>query len=324
LTTTTSGARGDVAVTVLVMTYNHARYIRQALDSALAQRLAAPFEVVISEDCSTDGTRTIVEEYAARQPERVRLLLSETNLGSNQVVARGFRAARGRYVAMLDGDDYWTVDDKLQAQFDFLESRREFTICFGNAVLVDENSESLGRLWNAPDQPHTTGLADILRGNFLASCSVMYRRGAVPAIPPWYEPFLLTDWPLHVLYAEHGRIGYLDRVLSAYRLHDGATFSPLTPLEKLQSNAEFYARMRRGLGDRLDAELRDGQLDYFLGWAHEYVRRGDWATAWRCLRWAWPGRPYRHPRSLARLLAVGAGSARDRRRRRARATGAEA
>ncbi len=325
MTTGTTRAPGDVAVTVLVMTYNHARYIRQAIDSALAQRLTVPFEIVISEDCSTDGTRTIVEEYAARHPERVRLLLSETNLRSNEVVARGFRAARGRYLAMLDGDDFWTADDKLQAQFDFLESRRDFTICFHNAAVVDESSESSGRSWNPPEQAHTTGLADILRGNFLATSSVMYRRGALPAIPRWYEPFFpVTDWPLHVLYAEHGRIGYLDRVLSAYRLHDGGLFSRLTALEKLRANAEFYERMRRGLGGRLDAELRDGQLDYFMDWAREYVRRGDWAMAWRCLRWAWPGRPYRHPRSLVGLLAAGVRSARHRRRARARSTEAEA
>jgi glycosyltransferase involved in cell wall biosynthesis len=323
--TTTRAPVGDVAITVLVTTYNHARYIRQAIDSALAQRLAAPFEVVISEDCSTDGTRAIVEEYAARQPERVRLLLSETNLRSNEVVARGFRSARGRYLAMLDGDDYWTADDKLQAQFDFLESRRDFTICFHNAAVVDENSKSSGRSWNPPDQPHTTGLADVLRGNFLATSSVMYRRRALPAIPSWYEPFFpVTDWPLHVLYAERGRIGYLNRTLSAYRLHDGGYFSRLTALEKLQANAAFYERMRRGLGGHLDAELRDGQLDYFLGWAYECWRRGDRPTSWRCVRWAWPGRPYPHPLSLVRVLAACVKSARPGRGSQARSTEAEA
>ena len=88
--------------------------MRQALDSALAQRLPQPYEILVSEDCSTDGTREIVQEYAESHPHVVRLLLSERNLHSNEVVARGFRAARGRYVALLDGDDYWTSDDKLR------------------------------------------------------------------------------------------------------------------------------------------------------------------------------------------------------------------
>src|SRR4051794_38896574 len=111
------------------MTYNHAPYIAQALESALAQTLSAPFEILVSEDCSTDGTREIVLRYADRDP-RIRLLLSHSNLRSNEVVARGLRAARGRYVALLDGDDYWTSPTKLQAQVEFLEARPGFSICF--------------------------------------------------------------------------------------------------------------------------------------------------------------------------------------------------
>ncbi len=118
---TALGPEADgIAVTVLVMTYNHERYIRRALDGALGQELTVPYEVLISEDCSTDGTREIVEAYARRHPDRIRLVLSPANLRSNEVVARGFRAARGRYLALLDGDDFWTAEDKLQAQFDFL------------------------------------------------------------------------------------------------------------------------------------------------------------------------------------------------------------
>ena len=142
-----------VSVSVLVVTYNHARFVRQALDSALAQRLPQPFEILISEDCSTDGTREIVQEYAERHPQLIRLLLSERNLHSNEVVARGLRAARGQYVAVLDGDDYWTSEDKLGAQVAFLDARPDLTICFHNAQVVNEYSRSTGRLWNTPGQP---------------------------------------------------------------------------------------------------------------------------------------------------------------------------
>ena len=179
-----------LAVSVLVVTYNHARFVRQALDSAIAQRLPQPFEVLVSEDCSTDGTREIVEEYAKRHPHLVRLLLSERNLHSNEVVARGVRAARGRYVAVLDGDDYWTSDDKLGAQVAFLDVRPDVTICFHNVQVVDEHSQTTGRLWNAPGQPEVSGLHELLRGNFIATSSVVYRRAAVSEIPAWYDRLL--------------------------------------------------------------------------------------------------------------------------------------
>jgi glycosyltransferase involved in cell wall biosynthesis len=280
-----------LAVSVLVVTYNHARFVRQALDSALAQRLPQPFEVLVSEDCSTDGTREIVEEYAKRHPHLVRLLLSERNLHSNEVVARGVRTARGRYVAVLDGDDYWTSDDKVGAQVAFLDKRPDVTICFHNVQVVDEHSQTTGRLWNAPDQPEVSGLHELLRGNFIATSSVVYRRAAVSEIPAWYGGFFpVTDWPLHVLYAREGRIGYLDRTLGAYRLHGGGLFSTLGEREKLEANADFYRRLRAFSPGPLAAEVARGQRDYFFGWADEFRRRGDRRMLLRCLRWAWEGR----------------------------------
>jgi glycosyltransferase involved in cell wall biosynthesis len=280
----------DVVVSVLVVTYGHARFVGEALDSALAQRLPQPFEILVSEDCSTDGTREIVQQYAERNPHLVRLLLSERNLHSNEVVARGFRAARGRYVALLDGDDYWTSDDKLRMQVELLDARPDLTICFHNAHVVDEHSRSSGRLWNRPDQPAVSDLHDLLRGNFITTSSVMYRRAAVAELPTWYADFFpVTDWPLHVLYARAGRIGYIDRTLGAYRLHPGGLFSTLDEREKLEANADFYRRLRERSSWQLAAEIARGQRDYFLGWADEFRRRGDRRMRLRCLRWACGG-----------------------------------
>jgi glycosyltransferase involved in cell wall biosynthesis len=299
---------GSVTVSVLVVTYNHEQFVRQALDSTVAQRLPQPFEILVSEDCSTDGTRAIVQEYAERYPQLIRLLLSEQNLHSNEVVARGFRAARGRYVALLDGDDYWTSDDKLRAQVAFLEARPEFTICFHNVQVVDEHSETTGRLWNAPGQPEVSGLHELLRGNFIASTSVMYRRAAIAEIPAWYDRFFpVTDWPLHVLYAREGRIGYVDRTLGAYRLHGGGLFSTLGERERLEANADFYRQLRACTSDALAAEVARGQRDYFLGWADEFRRRGDRRMQLRCLRWAWSGR-LRAVRSGREVLPLAGGA----------------
>ena len=300
----------EIAVSVLVVTYNHARFVRQALDGALAQRLPQPFEILVSEDCSTDGTREIVQHYAGRHPHLVRLLLSDRNLHSNEVVARGFRAARGRYVALLDGDDYWTSDDKLWAQIAFLDARPDLTICFHNVQVVDEHSQGTGRLWNADGQPDVSDLHELLRGNFIATSSVVYRRAAVPEIPAWYDDFFpVTDWPLHVLYARQGRIGYVDRTLGAYRLHAGGLYSTLHERQKLEANADFYRRLRACSPGPLAAEVARGQRDFFLGWAEEFRRRGDRRMRLRCLRWAWSG-GLRHVRPVRRLRPLARGATR--------------
>jgi glycosyltransferase involved in cell wall biosynthesis len=299
-----------VAISVLVVTYNHARFVRKALDGALAQRLPQPFEILISEDCSTDGTREIVQGYAESHPHLIRLLLSERNLRSNEVVARGFRAAHGRYVALLDGDDYWTSDDKLRAQVECLDARPDLTICFHNVQVVDEHSQSAGRLWNAPGQPELSGLYELLRGNFIATSSVVYRRAAVREIPAWYDDFFpVTDWPLHVLYARQGGIGYLDRTLGAYRLHAGGLYSTLHERQKLEANADFYRQQRACSPGPLAAEVARGQRDYFLGWAEEFRRRGDRRMQLRCLRWAWSGR-LRAMRAGRGVLPLAGGAAR--------------
>jgi len=152
-------------VSVLVMTYNHAHFIWQALDSVLMQRTDFAYEIVISEDCSTDGTREIVIDYHSRFRDTICLLLSERNLHSNAVVSRGIRACRGEFIALLDGDDYWTTADKLQTQVDFLEQHPDCSACFHNALTVYEDGSKKPHNWTPVSQHSFMTLADIWRGN---------------------------------------------------------------------------------------------------------------------------------------------------------------
>ena len=183
-------------------------------------------------------------------------------------------------------------------------------ICFHNVQVVEEQSQSTSRLWNAPGQPEVSGLHELLRGNFIASCSVVYRRAAVAEVPAWYDGFFpVTDWPLHVLYAREGQIGYLNQTLSVYRMHGGGLFSTLGEREKLEANADFYRRLRACSSGALATEIARGQYDYFLGWAEEFRRRGDRRMQLRCLRWAWSGR-LRTVRAGTEVLPLAGGAAR--------------
>jgi len=107
-------------VSVLVTTYNHERYIAQALDSVLMQETDFDYEIVILEDCSTDATREIILAYQKRHPDKIRLRLAAQNQCSNKPFAEEFQASSSPYIAMLDGDDYWTSPEKLQKQVEFL------------------------------------------------------------------------------------------------------------------------------------------------------------------------------------------------------------
>lgn len=280
-------------VTVLVMTYDHARFIARALDGALMQKTDFDYEILVSEDCSTDGTREIVLDYQRLHPERIRPLLSERNLHSNEVVVRGWRAARGRYIALLDGDDYWTSPHKLSRQVELLESRPECSMCFHNARVLEEATGGASRLWTPAGQPQTSTMREMWMGNFIATCSVMYRAGVVPEIPDWYVPlFPITDWPLHLLHAERGPIGYVDEVMGVYRHHAGGLYSSLDERAKLETTARFYSVMDRNFGGRYRSAIREARFRYFLDWAVEYERRGEADLARDCLRRSvsdWPG-----------------------------------
>jgi len=300
-----NAAAPPVELSVLVMTYNHIRFIGQAIDSALAQRTDFPYEILVSEDCSTDGTREAVIERAAREPDRIRLLLSAVNLRSNAVVSRGIGAARGRYVAFLDGDDYWTDPRKLQKQVDFLRAHPECTMCFHNARVEYEDGRP-SYLWTPENQPRFSSFEDIWMGNFVPMCSTVFRRAAIADIPEWYESlFPITDWPLHILAARQGALGYLPEVMGVYRQHAGGLYSGHSEEEKQRRTLEFYRAMNANLGYRHDRLVRAATSRYFLEWAEEYEQRGEVAAARRCFRTSLQARPINAHGSPLQLLKVG-------------------
>lgn len=290
-------------ISVLVMTYNHAAFIRQALDSVLMQNVDAEFEVLISEDCSTDGTREIVQEYRERYPGTIRLLLSSQNLRTNAILARGLEAARGEYVALLDGDDYWLSPDKLARQTAFLDAHPECSMCFHNAAVIHHDESRQPWNWTPVDHPEISTLEDLWMGNFIATCSTMFRRGVSGPLPAWYNDFFpITDWPLHILNAERGFIGYINEVLGVYRYHEGGCYSPISQREKLSYTLTFYRRINACLNYRYDRQIRTAISKYFIEWADEFYKHGDYSAARACFRTCLTGRPLGHHISLKRMI----------------------
>lgn len=117
-------------LSVVMTTYNHERYIAQAIESVLRQQTSFRIEIVVGEDCSSDRTRAIVEDYQRMYPEAIRLVTSEENVGWRRNYRRSIAAARGKYIALLDGDDYYTHRKKLQLQVDLLEANPDVGMCY--------------------------------------------------------------------------------------------------------------------------------------------------------------------------------------------------
>ena len=226
-------------LSISITTYNHEKYIVQAIESVLMQKTNFDYEILIGEDDSEDYTRNIVMEYQDQFPDKFRLFLNERkdviyidkSPSGRWNLVNNLRHAKGEYIALLDGDDYWTDPFKLQKQVDFLDSHPECAICFHNVMSIFED-EKHKPLNHCPDnQKMIFTLEHLLRGNFIYTCSVMFRRGLFGEFPQWYYKCKMGDWPLHILNAQHGDIGYIDQIMAAYRVHSTGVWSPKNQIE---------------------------------------------------------------------------------------------
>src|SRR5215212_4876923 len=130
-------------VTIMLITYNHEKYIAQALDSILMQETEYEYEINVVEDCSTDRTQEIVMEYVERYPKKIKPLFNAVNIGykvTQRNTYRGLKTVTGDYFAILEGDDYWTDPRRLQKQVAFLEANPDFAICAGNTIKMYEGA----------------------------------------------------------------------------------------------------------------------------------------------------------------------------------------
>lgn len=218
-----SRMKQDVMVSVIVPTYNHERYIRQALDSIFLQEIPWNIEVLIGDDCSTDNTIEIVREYAKKYPQIIRVFENAYNLGASKNCYNLLINAKGKYLATLEGDDYWSDPYKLKIQIDFLESHSEYIGCAHKFIVVDENSCPLTNQcisWvkekkiftlsdydglAMPGQPSTF----VRRNIFLDSnvdYSICYKINR-----------MILDRTLMLFFLAQGNFYHIDRVMGCYR-----------------------------------------------------------------------------------------------------------
>ncbi|HKU19079.1 MAG TPA: glycosyltransferase [Candidatus Saccharimonadales bacterium] len=213
-------------LSVCIITYNHIQYIREALDSILAQEVHVPWQLIIADDCSTDGTREVLLEYQQKYPDVIHLILQKRNVGPERNWLDLIAYPKSTYLLYGEADDYFTDNTKLQRQVDFLEAHRDVSLCFHPVRIVYEDGSRPDELFPTPEQrAHKTTLQfeDLLRGNFIQTNSAMYRwrfikENVKDVFPKRIAP---GDWFLHLLHAEVGKIGYIDRPMAVYRRHPG-------------------------------------------------------------------------------------------------------
>ena len=244
-------------VSVAMVTYNHEPFIAQALDSILMQEVDFDYEVVIGEDKSTDRTREIVEDYQRRHPDKIRLRLARENLYSQGLKPGiGVRAAcRGKYIAILEGDDCWTDPKKLQKQVNILETDPDVALVHTNVMVQPQDSggsayafygeTDLSCPLRNPWPGEKTHLRDLALRNYISTCSVMYRAWPMVELPSWFKDLPFGDYALWLLTAKRGAIRCMKDITGVYRQHDGGVMSGISKSAQIQSIYETNKLLSR-------------------------------------------------------------------------------
>jgi Glycosyl transferase family 2 len=240
------------AVSVVLRTYNHERFIAQAIESVLIQRASFPFELVIGEDCSPDRTREIVSAYADAHPHLIRAVLPERNLGHGEIFRQALAATRAPLIAYLDGDDYWSSPAKLARQVEFLAANPECTSCFHDVSLIYDEAGLPSGTISPRFAERLFSLEQIVMECFVPAPAMMFRREVAETLPQWVFDSTWIDWLIHIRAAQLGRIGYLPEALAVYRVHSGGMFSALDRVSQLEEDVLFDERLLSELPEQAE------------------------------------------------------------------------
>lgn len=227
-------------VTTVITTYNHEKFISEAIESAVVQRGEFVHEILVSDDGSTDRTRQIVKEYVQRYPNLIRDISSNTNLGISQNMKKCFSEAKGEYIAILEGDDYWTDNSKLETQLSFMKQNKDCSMVFNRIQLLKDGK--LSPLTRQDKIPKKLIGDDFIREptlNLIANFSCCFFISYfLKTLPPTLYGGRFNEIALAFYIEQKGRIGFIDKCMTVYRIHENGVWSAANEEYKRKSSIE--------------------------------------------------------------------------------------
>ena len=216
-------------VSICCIAHNQENYIRDAIEGFLMQITVFPVEIIIQDDASTDETMQIIETYQKKYPDYIRAIFQQKNQfskGLSFVLTPVYTEARGKYIALCEGDDYWTDSLKLQKQVDFMEAHPECSLCCHKVQVKYEGHEEKNHLFPNLEGDQIFTRDEMYQKYISATCSVMFRREKIDELVKFLDGFKVGDMPLYSFYLQFGKFGYIDQVMATYRKHDESYWHP--------------------------------------------------------------------------------------------------
>lgn len=218
-------------VSISCITYNHISYIRQCLDGFILQKTSFSFEVLIHDDASTDGTTDVIREYERIYPHIIKPIYEKENQwvkGKRGSIVFNYPRAKGKYIALCEGDDYWTDPLKLQKQVDLMETYTNYSLCFHatNCVRADD----VNIVYNIIRKNKSDfNVCDLILGGggFMSTNSMLFPAKYIDDMPKWVSECPVGDLPLMLLLGTKGNVVYIDEIMSSYRVGAGGYTSTI-------------------------------------------------------------------------------------------------
>jgi glycosyltransferase involved in cell wall biosynthesis len=241
-------------VNVMVITYNHKPYIAEALQSILDQNVDFPVVINVIDDCSNDGTHEILHHFKSLYPDRINLFINEKNIG-NKVTQRnfykGFLTLKGDYIAILEGDDYWSSPDKLGMQIEFLENNPGCVAAAHNVLKIYEGQEREPHLFLPSPDKRLHQIDDIINiSSYFHISTLVFRHVLKDRVPPQFRNKWSCELFVTMAHAQYGDIWYIPDTMSVYRSHPGGMFSNMSQTSGWMFNIDGMRRYNRWLGFR--------------------------------------------------------------------------
>lgn len=239
-----------VLVSVVMITYGHEKYIRQAIEGVLMQQGDFDLELVIANDCSPDNTDAVVQDVLSHHSNAhwIRYVRHEKNIGMMPNFIFALQQAKGNYIALCDGDDYWTDPYKLQKQVDFLEANPDFVIHSGVARTMLEDNLTKNYI-GLDDASRTFFIEDFYKQNNLVTCTVMFKN-VLRTLPDDFAKITFGDWCLYVLLMKESNLkAYRStEIFSVYRIHPSGVMSSLSLRKNNQLHIEQITKIKKLVG----------------------------------------------------------------------------
>jgi glycosyltransferase involved in cell wall biosynthesis len=261
-------------ISVVMITYKHKEYISDAIEGVLNQEFGYPVELIIADDCSPDETSDIVRKYIDEHPNGhwIKYHRQTKNIGMMPNFIWALENCRGKYVALCEGDDFWTHPLKLKRQFDFMELHKNHSFCF-HSVRVIRVNELDKHEYEVPKLSDLS-LSEIIRKHYVPTCSVFFRRSCIKdGLPKWFKYSISGDIPLEIILASKGNVKYLSESMACYRRNEGGISQSSEQIKKMRKGyIEMYGNLAREISFRYSFYLRLRVLRLRMGYIKVFFR----------------------------------------------------